>query len=72
MDVLHLDEPNSEVWFGFGMIAEQYGVFDAAEKMYARVEKPKIDYPGTSYALAQLRLASLRKMANGSAGTVER
>jgi hypothetical protein len=48
MDARHLEEPNSEVWFGFALIAERYGVLDAAEEMYSRVEKPKVDYPGTS------------------------
>jgi len=60
MDVQHLEEPNSEVWFGFALIAEQYGVLDAAEKMYSRVEKPKVEYPGTSYVIAQQHLARLR------------
>ena len=60
MDVQHLEEPNSEVWFGLGVITEQYGVLDAAEKMYDRVEKPKGDYPGTSYVIAQQHLSALR------------
>jgi tetratricopeptide (TPR) repeat protein len=60
MDAVHMEEPNSEVWFGFALIAEQYGVLDAAEKMYSRVEKPKVDYPGTSYVIAQQHLTMLR------------
>ena len=60
IDALHLEEPDSEVWFGFGLIAEQYGEFEAAAKMFARTEKPKSEYPGTSYALAQQHLAALR------------
>ena len=67
MDALHLEEPNSETWLGFAMIAEQYGVLDAAEKMYSRVEKPKVDYPGTSYVLARQHLAVLRGTASSSA-----
>jgi len=67
MDVSHLEEPNSEVWFGFALIAERYGVVDAAEKMYSRVEKPKVDYPGTSYVIAQQHLAMLRSGGNNSA-----
>jgi tetratricopeptide (TPR) repeat protein len=70
MDVLHLEEPNSEVWFGFALIAERYGVLDAAEKMYSRVEKPKADYPGTSYVIAQQHLAVLRGFASSSAKAV--
>jgi len=61
MDVLRLEEPNSEIWFGFALIAEQYGVLDAAGKMYSRVEKPTVDYSGTSsYIIAQRHLATLR------------
>jgi len=61
MDVLRLEEPNSEIWFGFALIAEQYGVLDAAGKMYSRVEKPTVDYSGTSsYIIAQQHLATLR------------
>ena len=70
MDSLHLEEPNSEVWFGFALVAEQYGVLDAAEKMYSRVEKPKVDYPGTSYVIARQHLTMLRGSANNSAKAV--
>jgi tetratricopeptide (TPR) repeat protein len=66
MEAQHLEEPNSEVWFGFGLIAEQYGVIDAAEKMYSRVEKPKLDYPGTSYVIAQQHLTNLRGTPSNS------
>jgi tetratricopeptide (TPR) repeat protein len=59
MEASHLEEPNSEIWFGFALIAEQYGALDAAEKMYRRVEKPKVDYPSSSYSIAQLHLAGL-------------
>lgn len=65
MDDGHVEQPNSEIWFGFGLIAEQYGVFDAAEKMFTRVEKPKIEYPGSSYALAQEHLAKLKQPRSG-------
>jgi tetratricopeptide (TPR) repeat protein len=63
MDDNHLEEPNSEIWFGFALIAEQYGATDAAQKMFARVEKPKTPYPGDSYYLAQQHLASLKSSA---------
>jgi len=59
MEAGQLDEPDSEVWFGFAMVAEQYGVNDAAATMYGRVEKPKFESPGSTYALAQQRLAQL-------------
>ena len=64
IDTLHLEEPNSQVLFGFGLIAEQYGEFEAAAKLYARSPKPKLDGPGSTYALAQKRLAALRGVRN--------
>ena len=63
MDAARLEEPNSEVWFGFGLIAEQYGQTDAAQEMFARVEKPKMEFPAATYDLAQGHLAALRNSA---------
>jgi len=63
MDGQHLEEPNSEVWFGLALIAEQYGVLDAAQKMYGRVEKPKFVSPGATYTIAQQHLATLHELA---------
>lgn len=60
MEAAQLEEPNSEVWFGFGLIAEQYGVLDAAESMYRRVEKPEFEYTSSTYAIAQQHLAMLK------------
>lgn len=37
----NLSEPNSSVWYAFGIIYEQYGVPTAAIAAYKRVEKPK-------------------------------
>jgi TonB family protein len=66
METSHLEEPNSEVWFGFALIAEQYGVTDAAARMFARVEKPNMDYPGSTYALAQQHMVALRYPSTGN------
>ena len=69
---MHLAETNSEVWFGFGLIAERDGGAAAAENIYQRVEKPGFDYPGASYAVAQQRLATMpdeSKSAKSSAGS---
>jgi hypothetical protein len=71
MDTMQLAEPNSEVWFGFGLVAEQDGDVAAAENIYQRVEKPGFDYPGASYAVAQRRLATMpdeSKSPKSSAG----
>jgi tetratricopeptide (TPR) repeat protein len=64
MDAGHLEVPDGEVWFGFALIAEQYGVLDAAEKMYERVEKPADELPDSAYVIAQKRIAEFRKNAN--------
>lgn len=63
MDEAHTEEPNEAIWLGLALIAEQYGETDAARAMYGRVEKPKIDSPASSYALARQHLAALQ---NGS------
>jgi transglutaminase-like putative cysteine protease/tetratricopeptide (TPR) repeat protein len=59
MEAGQLEEPDSAVWFGFGLIAEQYGAFDAAESMYRRVEKPEFESVSSNYAIAQKRLELL-------------
>jgi tetratricopeptide (TPR) repeat protein len=59
MDVSHMDEPDPTIWLGFALIAEQYGIYDAAGTMYRRVEKAKFEVPGSNYAIAQQHLAQL-------------
>lgn len=65
MDQLSLDQPEENYWYAFGRIAEQYGENDAAAADYKQVKKPKkaAEIPGSSYRLAQNRLAAM----NGSA-----
>jgi len=36
----NLIEPNSSIWFGYGLIYEQYGVTDAAIDAFRQVERP--------------------------------
>jgi tetratricopeptide (TPR) repeat protein len=62
MDLLNLDEPESNYWYGFGRIAEQYGESEVATSDYDQVKKPKkpSQVPGSSYRLAQNRLAAMR------------
>ncbi|HXM96890.1 MAG TPA: DUF3857 domain-containing protein [Candidatus Dormibacteraeota bacterium] len=62
MDLLNLDEPESNYWYGFGRIAEQYGENEVATSDYNQVKKPKKPayVPGSSYRLAQNRLAAMR------------
>jgi transglutaminase-like putative cysteine protease/Flp pilus assembly protein TadD len=62
MDRENLDEPNSDFWFAFGRIAEQYGETQTAEADYARVTKPAkmLQMMGSSYQLAQDRLKVLQ------------
>lgn len=65
MDLLALDEPNSDYWYAFGRIAEQYGESDVARADYEKAEKPKkaAQMRSSSYQLAQLRLAAIRSAA---------
>ncbi|MHB8501691.1 MAG: DUF3857 domain-containing protein [Candidatus Acidiferrales bacterium] len=62
MDQLNLEEPDSNYWYAFGRIAEQYGENDVAITDYDRVKKPREigQIPGSSYRLAQNRLAAMR------------
>jgi len=60
MAASNISEPNSEVWFGFGLIYEKYGVNDAAIEAYRKVEKPVGPIGAAdTYVLAQARLKSL-------------
>jgi len=62
MDLLGLDDPESNYWYAFGRIAEQYGEMEAATSDYNQVKKPPklIQEPSSSYRLAQIRLAAMR------------
>jgi Flp pilus assembly protein TadD len=70
MDAAKLDEPDSAVWFAYGMIAEQYGETEAARTMYTRVEKPESEFPGSTYELAQQRLLALKNEKRTTAKNV--
>jgi len=61
MDALSLDAPDSNYWYAFGRIAEQYGQRDIAISLYSRVTEPKEPnlHPNSSYRLAQMRLGIL-------------
>ena len=60
MDAAKLVEPNSEVWFGFGALYEQYGVADAAIEAFGKVKKPEGTIsPTDTYVLAQAHLKEL-------------
>jgi tetratricopeptide (TPR) repeat protein len=61
----NLSEPNSEAWYGFGSIYEQYGVNDAAIEAYRKVEKPEGRIgPTSTYVLAKARLKALAASAD--------
>jgi tetratricopeptide (TPR) repeat protein len=68
MDLANLDEPESNYWYGFGRVAEQYGENQVAIADYNRVEKPEHaqDIPGSSYKLAQTRLAAIKGSASAT------
>jgi tetratricopeptide (TPR) repeat protein/transglutaminase-like putative cysteine protease len=61
MDDWNLDEPNDEVWYVLGRIAEQYGERDIAIADYRRLEKLKeiIALPTSTWQLAQMRLKAM-------------
>ncbi len=62
MDQLVLDEPDANYWYAFGRIAEQYGENEVAAADYKQVKKPgkALQVPGSSYRLAQNRLAAMQ------------
>ncbi len=61
MDDWDLDEPNDEVWYVLGRIAEQYGERDIAIAVYGKLEKPKeaLAIPTSTWRLAQMRLKTM-------------
>jgi tetratricopeptide (TPR) repeat protein len=61
MDQLFLDEPDPNYWYAFGRIAEQDGENEVAAADYKKVKKPKkaVEVPGSSYKLAQIRVAAM-------------
>jgi len=61
MDDWNLDEPNDEVWYVLGRIAEQYGERDIAIADYRKMKKPKeiIAVPTSTWRLAQMRLTAM-------------
>lgn len=68
MDALNLDAPDSDYWYAFGRIAEQYGQRDIAISLYSRVAEPKEPnlHPNSSYRLAQMRLGILGPASAGN------
>jgi tetratricopeptide (TPR) repeat protein len=74
MDLWGLDEPNTEIWYVYARIAEQYGLDTAAGDAYRRVTRP--DFPwmenGSTYQLAQRRLAALKGTPSAPARTAKR
>jgi tetratricopeptide (TPR) repeat protein len=61
MDAAGMGQPNSDVWFGFGAIYEQYGVTDAAIDAFRKVKRPEGTIsPTDTYVLAQAHLKELK------------
>jgi tetratricopeptide (TPR) repeat protein len=54
-------EPSEEIWFGLGLIYEQFGAKDAAISAYEKVEKPEgaFNSPVATYLLAHKHLDQL-------------
>jgi hypothetical protein len=56
MDSGGFEEPNEAIWYGFGRIAEDYGLPAVALSLYQRVGKtPEADLPTSTYNLARMR-----------------
>jgi len=56
MDSVGMDEPDEPIWYGFGRIAEDYGLQTVALSLYQRVGKTEgSDVPTSTYNLARLR-----------------
>jgi hypothetical protein len=56
MDSGGFDVPNEPIWFGFGRIAEDYGLPAVALSLYQRVGKtPDAESPTSTYKLARMR-----------------
>ncbi len=61
MSTGNMEVPDGDIWYGFGLIYEQYGVDDAATAAYQRVPpSPGATDPAGVFPLAQSRLKSLR------------
>ncbi len=55
MDSGGFDEPNEPIWYGFGRIAEDYGLSTVALSLYKKVGKtPDADLPTSTYNLARM------------------
>jgi tetratricopeptide (TPR) repeat protein len=61
MDDWNLTEPNDDVWYVLGRIAEQYGEREIAIADYRKMEKPKepLAVPTSTWRLAQIRLKAM-------------
>jgi tetratricopeptide (TPR) repeat protein/transglutaminase-like putative cysteine protease len=61
MDDWNLDEPDDQVWYVLGRIAEQYGERDIAIADYRKLKKPEeiLAVPTSTYRLAQMRLKAM-------------
>lgn len=61
MDDWDLDEPNDEVWYVLGRIAEQYGEREIAIADYRKLKKPDevLAIPTSTWKLAQMRLKAM-------------
>ncbi len=69
MDLWNLDEPNDEVWYVLGRIAEQYGERDIAIADYRKLKKPDriLAIPTSTWRLAQMRLNAMGADQSASA-----
>ena len=68
MDNAGMSEPDEAVWYGFGRVAEDYGLTEVALSLYERVgkEAQNSELPTSTYNLAQSRERMLRDQVASS------
>jgi tetratricopeptide (TPR) repeat protein len=70
METANLAEPNSDVWYAFGAIYEQFGATNAAIAAFRKVEKPTGPInPVDTWVLAQRGLKALHAEQDVAQGT---
>lgn len=69
MDLQGIEQPDEAIWFGFGLIAEQYGLKDVALSLYRRVEVVPDPTPGSIYNLALMREKLIHSSATTASAT---
>ena len=60
MDSNGLPQPDADLWYVYGRLAQRFGEAEAALAYYNRVTKPENDLPGSTYSLTTRHAAELK------------